>query len=161
NLLDLESRPGKAPGGYNYELSEVRLPFIFTNAVGRDDDVYTLLHESGHAFHTFATREAGLLFDYRGESIPSEFAEVASTAMEYNSAAQGAINVWLRYRKDPKDAVEAYRGSLSLGGSKPIPELFEAAGIPWDFGKGTVERHANELRRVLTSLEEAKIPMKG
>ncbi|TLY05097.1 MAG: M3 family oligoendopeptidase, partial [Thaumarchaeota archaeon] len=81
NLLDLESRPGKAPGGYNYELSEVRLPFIFTNAVGRDDDVYTLLHESGHAFHTFATREAGLLFDYRGESIPSEFAEVASTAM--------------------------------------------------------------------------------
>jgi len=87
--------------------------------------------------------------------------EVPFYYIEYNIAAVGAINLWLRYRKDPKDAVEAYRGALSLGGSKPIPELFEAAGIPWDFGKGMVERYANELRRVLTGLEEAKIPMKG
>ncbi len=59
NLLDLDSRKGKAPGGYDYELPEVRLPFIFMNSVGRDTDMRTLLHESGHAFHTFATRDAG------------------------------------------------------------------------------------------------------
>ena len=55
-LLDLESRKGKAPGGYNTTLSETRLPFIFTNVVGLDQDVRTLLHESGHAMHGFASR---------------------------------------------------------------------------------------------------------
>ena len=55
-LLDLESRKGKAPGGYQASLEEARLPFIFMNAVGLDGDVRTLLHESGHAFHVFATQ---------------------------------------------------------------------------------------------------------
>ncbi len=82
NLLDLESRRGKAPGGYQSELMEVRLPFIFMNAVGRDQDVRTLLHESGHAFHTFAIRKSDLPIHYRGENIPLEFAEVASQTME-------------------------------------------------------------------------------
>ena len=53
-LLDLASRKGKAPGGYQNTLSEARKPFIFMNAVGIDDDVRTLLHESGHAFHALA-----------------------------------------------------------------------------------------------------------
>lgn len=56
-LIDPDSRRGKAPGGYCLELPELRLPFIFLNLVGRDNDMRTILHESGHAFHTFATGE--------------------------------------------------------------------------------------------------------
>lgn len=79
NLLDIDSRKGKAPGGYQQDLAERRLPFIFMNAVGRDGDVRTLLHESGHAFHALAAREDPL-HAYR--SAPLEFAEVASMGME-------------------------------------------------------------------------------
>lgn len=78
-LMDLENRIGKAPGGYQCGLSEVRLPFIFMNAVGMNEDVFTLLHESGHAFHLFYTRGMPLGFN-RG--APMEFSEVASMAME-------------------------------------------------------------------------------
>ena len=78
-LLDLESRKGKAPGGYQSSLEEARLPFIFMNAVGLDGDVRTLLHEAGHAFHVFATRDEPLT-DYR--HAPIEFCEVASMGME-------------------------------------------------------------------------------
>ncbi|MBZ0257951.1 M3 family oligoendopeptidase, partial [bacterium] len=72
--LDLESRKGKAPGGYQYTLEEVRRPFIFMNAAGLQRDVETLLHEGGHAFHAIAARNDALV-DYR--SSPIEFAEVA------------------------------------------------------------------------------------
>src|SRR5690606_25932278 len=51
--LDLDSREGKAPGGYNYPLYETGAPFIFMNAVGTTDDVVTMLHEGGHAVHSF------------------------------------------------------------------------------------------------------------
>ena len=56
-LLDLDNRKGKAPGGYQFTLSESRLPFIFMNAVGLQRDVETMLHEAGHAFHALATRD--------------------------------------------------------------------------------------------------------
>ena len=82
-LLDLENRKGKAPGGYQSTLSEVRLPFIFMNAVGLQRDVETLLHEAGHAFHALATRGEDL-YAYRG--APIEFCEVASMAMELLAA---------------------------------------------------------------------------
>lgn len=78
-LLDLENRKGKAPGGYQYSLSEARLPFIFMNAVGVHRDVETLLHEGGHAFHALAT-QGEPLYAYR--SAPIEFCEVASMGME-------------------------------------------------------------------------------
>jgi oligoendopeptidase F len=78
-LLDLENRKGKAPGGYQATLDEHRLPFIFMNAVGQDSDLRTLLHEAGHAFHTFAAREEPMR-EYR--SPGHEFAEVASMSME-------------------------------------------------------------------------------
>lgn len=78
-LLDLENRKGKAPGAYcnNYDMS--RLPFIFENAVGLHEDVATLLHEGGHAFHVF--EEARLPY-YHQLPVGMEFAEVASMAME-------------------------------------------------------------------------------
>jgi oligoendopeptidase F len=78
-LLDLESYKGKAPGGYCATLAEKRLPFIFANFVGRDGDLRTMLHESGHAFHALAAREQPL-YSYR--HAPLEFAEVASMGME-------------------------------------------------------------------------------
>lgn len=81
-VLDLESRKGKAPGGYQDELSEVRLPFIFMNAAKRDNDVRTLLHESGHSFHSFLMRDAGIPYFNGNANLPTEFAEVASTTME-------------------------------------------------------------------------------
>ena len=78
-LLDLASRRGKAPGGYQNTFNEARKPFIFMNAVGVQRDVETILHEAGHAFHALATRGEDL-FAYR--SAPIEFCEVASMSME-------------------------------------------------------------------------------
>jgi len=78
-LLDLMSRPGKAPGGYQANLEATGLPFIFANAVGRHEDVLTLLHEGGHAFHALACADEPLIWN---RSPPMEFCEVASMAME-------------------------------------------------------------------------------
>lgn len=79
NLLDLENREGKAPGGYQMTYPHVERPFIFMNAVGIHDDVQTMLHEGGHAFHAF------LSMRYRyplQQHAPIEFCEVASMSME-------------------------------------------------------------------------------
>src|SRR5215472_7598878 len=245
NLLDLDSRKGKAPGGYNLELYEVRLPFIFMNAVGRDADIHVLTHESGHAFHVFETRNSSMPFQYRGENLPAEFAEFASQGMEliagehvegafysardaarsirehllllvrqlpaiamgdafqhwlythpdhyrteredywislqerfgggeswegyeqylqsrwqriihfyiypfyyieYGISLLAAFGIWYRYRKEPQAAINAYRKALALGGSRPLAELFGAAGLPFDFGPATVDPYARELR---------------
>ncbi|MDQ7782206.1 MAG: M3 family oligoendopeptidase [Desulfomonilaceae bacterium] len=78
-LLDLENRKNKAPGGYCTEFAAAQRPFIFMNAVGVHDDVQTLLHESGHAFHTF---ERSRLPYIQQRQVGMEFAEVASMAME-------------------------------------------------------------------------------
>jgi oligoendopeptidase F len=250
NLIDPDSRAGKAPGGYCVELSEVRLPFIFLNLVGRDDDVRTILHESGHGFHAFATRDRDLPFEYRGENVPTEFAEVASMSMEllggeqldgtfynhedavrsrqkhleeiarllpwiatidafqhwiytnpnhtheqreefwlklrerfagleswenyddvqrsfwqrqghlftapfyyieYGIAQLGALGIWTHYLKDPQDAVQAYKRALALGGSKPLPQLFKAADLPFNFGSDIVQTYAHQLRSGLSA----------
>jgi oligoendopeptidase F len=78
-LLDLENRKNKAPGGYCIDFAAVKRPFIFMNAVGMHDDVQTLLHESGHCFHTF---ERASLPYFQQRYVGMEFAEVASMAME-------------------------------------------------------------------------------
>lgn len=79
NLLDLDNRKGKAPGGYctNYLVSQ--RPFIFMNAVGMKNDVRTILHESGHAFHDFEMYPLRYIWQH---SIGMEIAEVASMSME-------------------------------------------------------------------------------
>jgi oligoendopeptidase F len=233
-LLDLASRKGKAPGGYQDTLSEARKPFIFMNAVGIDDDVRTLLHEAGHAFHALACADEAIV-DYR--HAPMEFCEVASMAMEliggeylnefygpqdlkrsnrehlegiiqtlawvanidafqhwlyehprhssdqrrqawgtfyeqfggkfidwsgltetkdylwhrqlhifefpfyyieYGIAQLGALQVWLNNRRDPKKALADYKHGLSLGGSRPVGELYRAAGISFDFSERAI-----------------------
>lgn len=82
-LLDLDNRKGKAPGGYCTSFPTAQRPFIFMNAVGTAGDVRTLLHEAGHAFHVF---EARPLPYHQQHSVPMEFAEVASMAMELLAA---------------------------------------------------------------------------
>ena len=77
--LDLESRIGKAPGGYNCPLAESGAPFIFMNAAGQMNDVTTMVHEGGHAVHSFLTHSLALT---GFKEYPMEIAEVASMAME-------------------------------------------------------------------------------
>ena len=250
NLLDLESRKGKAPGGYQSTLHERRWPFIFMNAVGRDEDVRTLLHEGGHAFHQMASRDQPLIH-YR--TCPYEFSEVASMGMEllaaphlgvfyraeadyrrayrntledavilfpwiatidafqhwvytnptqtpedrrqawvelflrfqpsldwsgyeaerdyawhrqlhlfavpfyyieYGIAQVGALQVWLRSRSDHRGAVERYWRALSLGGSRPLPKLFEAAGATFKFDAATLQPLADAVGEELDRLED-------
>jgi oligoendopeptidase F len=82
-FLDLESRPNKAPGGYCNDFPVSGKPYIFMNAVGIHDDLATLLHEGGHAFHLMESMSQPLVWNYNG---PMEFAEVASMSMELLSA---------------------------------------------------------------------------
>jgi oligoendopeptidase F len=93
NLMDLENRKNKAPGAYSTSYASIRRPFIFANFVGIQDDVQTLLHESGHSFHDF---EASHLPYLQQATYPMEFAEVASMGMEllaqpYLEADQGGF----------------------------------------------------------------------
>jgi len=102
--LDLESRKGKAPGGYNYPLHESGVPFIFMNAVGLHRDVVTLMHEGGHAVHAFLTK------DYKineFKSVPSEVAELASMSMELISMKR-----WDIFYSDKNDLRRAKKEQL-------------------------------------------------
>lgn len=242
HLLDLDSRKGKAPGGYQSLLAEARAPFIFMNAVGVADDVVTLCHESGHAVHAIAAGGNGL-FAYR--HAPIEFSEVASFGMEmmagerlgpfysereltrarrdyleskitlfpwiciidafqfwlyrdpghsrtermdawlgiherfnggavdwsglrdeqsylwqrqphlfttplyyieYGIALTGALQLWRHARNDWAGTIDRYKTALALGGSRPLPKLFEAAGLEFDFSEKTMAPLANFLR---------------
>ncbi len=234
DLLDLENRKNKAPGGYCTEFAAARRPFIFMNAVGIHDDVQTILHEAGHAFHAFERSE---LPYSQQRQVGMEFAEVASMSMEllaapylgqeyggyyaerdaararvehlersilfwsymavvdafqhwvyenpsesgeasacdaqwaalwrrfmpevdwsgleeelktgwlnklhihtvpfyyveYGLAQLGAIQVWGNALHDQSGAIAAYRRALSLGGTVPLPALFQAAGARFAF----------------------------
>jgi oligoendopeptidase F len=233
--LDLESRLGKAPGGYNYSLPETGVPFIFMNAVGTQSDLTTMLHEAGHAQHSFATQYIDIS---EFKHMPAELAELASMSMElltldyldefytnpedlrrarreqlmrpltllpwiaaidrfqfwvydnpthtvteredawqsiflrfhgdyvtwegdedvlrslwqkqghiydvpfyyieYGIAQLGAIAVWRNYRLDPQKGLADYLHALSLGYTRPIPEIYEAAGIRFDFSEAYI-----------------------
>ena len=79
NHLDLDSRKGKAPGGYNMPLAESGAPFIFMNAATQMSDLTTMVHEAGHAIHSFLAHELPLT---AFKEYPTEMAEVASMSME-------------------------------------------------------------------------------
>lgn len=230
NRFDLESRIGKAPGGYNCPLAETGAPFIFMNAAGQMHDVSTMVHEGGHAVHSFLSHHLELS---AFKEYPMEIAEVASMAMElfsmenweiyfqnpedlrrakiqqlervitifpwiatidkfqhwiyenpdhtleertenwhsifnefnsrtvnwsgletyqqniwqkqlhlfevpfyyieYGIAQLGAIGLWMQFKKSKESALDHYIQSLSLGGTKTLPELYEAAGLKFDF----------------------------
>ncbi len=102
--LDLESRKGKAPGGYNYPLSEIGIPFIFMNATSTMRDMTTLMHEGGHAVHNFLTKDLQLS-DFK--SPPMEVAELASMAMELLS-----MDHWDVFFTNPQDLARARQEQL-------------------------------------------------
>ncbi len=235
--FDLESRKGKAPGGYNCPLAESGAPFIFMNAAGQMDDVTTMVHEGGHAVHSFLAHNLSLS---AFKEYPMEIAEVASMAMElftmdhwdvffdneeelkrakihqleravtifpwiatidkfqhwvyenpqhtveeratawmalldefkinaidtsglehyrnyswqrqlhlfevpfyyieYGIAQLGAIGLWMQYKQNPQQAIERYIYALSLGGTRTLPELYEAAGIRFDFSPAYIKQ---------------------
>ncbi|QQS10306.1 MAG: M3 family oligoendopeptidase [Phycisphaerales bacterium] len=252
--LDLDSRKGKAPGGYQYMRDRSRRAFIFMNAAGLVRDVVTMVHEAGHAFHSMLCVDEPLLA-YRHS--PIEFAEVASMSMElltlphmdapgafyaskedharhrrmqveksilllpwiatidafqhwvytnpthtraqreqhwlslddrfgnavswegldahrrlvwqrqlhlfgvpfyyieYGIAQLGALQLWIHsLEKGEKSAIDAYMRALSLGGSKPLPDLFAAAGLEFDFGSDTIARICDRVRTELDKLPE-------
>jgi oligoendopeptidase F len=102
--LDLESRLGKAPGGYQYPLYETDVPFIFMNSVGLHRDLVTMVHEGGHAIHSFLDMDLELM-DFK--SPPSEVAELASMSMELMS-----MEHWDVFFDDPADLKRAKRQQL-------------------------------------------------
>jgi len=103
--LDLESRIGKAPGGYNYPLMETDVPFIFMNAVGLLRDMVTMVHEGGHAVHAFLAADLELT-DFK--STPSEVAELASMGMELIS-----MEHWDAFFTDADDLKRAKKEQLT------------------------------------------------
>ena len=247
NSLDLESRKGKAPGGYQANLEKTRIPFIFMNAAGTHDNLSTMLHEAGHAFHSCYSSNLELIGD---RNPPIEFAEVASMSMElmsqpqwsefysdedarrakledlekivcflpwmatidafqhwvyanpghtheerseqwlelrrrfgprtdwsgfnelketswqsqlhlfqvpfyyieYGIAQLGAIQLWQHHRRDSKDGLARYARAMKLGNTKPLPELFEAAGLDLGFDEGHVASLIGELRVAMVEI---------
>lgn len=248
--LDLESRKGKAPGGYNYPLYESGVPFIFMNAVGLQRDVVTMVHEGGHAVHAFLTKDFRI---NEFKNVPSEVAELASMGMElismrrwdvfykddndlrrakkeqlekiikticwigcidafqhklyenhtqstaarydtwedtyrqfesgvidysgleknvrrmwhgqlhifevpfyyieYGFAQLGALAVWKNYLADPKNALQQYKDALALGYTVPIPKVYEAAGVKFDFSDNYISALADFVWKELEQLK--------
>src|SRR6187549_900554 len=134
--LDLESRKGKAPGGYNYPLAEIGVPFIFMNATSTLRDMVTIMHEGGHAIHNFLTRDLDLN-DFK--STPSEVAELASMSMELIS-----MDHWDVFFSDEAELKRAKREHLE--------DLIET--LPW---VATIDRYQHWLyENPGHSLEERK-----
>jgi len=102
--LDLDSKTGKAPGGYNYPLYEIGVPFIFMNSVGAQRDLVTMVHEGGHAVHSFLSRDLKIT---GFKSLPSEVAELASMSMEMLT-----MELWDEFYKNDDDFKRAKREQL-------------------------------------------------
>ncbi len=104
NYLDLESRKGKAPGGFNYPLYESNIPFIFMNSSGTVRDIETMVHEGGHAIHAFLCKDLELV-DFK--ETPSEVAELASMSMELIS-----MEHWDSFFTDKEELIRAKREQI-------------------------------------------------
>jgi oligoendopeptidase F len=102
--LDLDSRKSKAPGGYNYPLYESNVPFIFMNTTNNLRDLETMMHEGGHAVHSFLSKNLPLVY-YK--EIPAEIAELASMSMELIS-----MEHWHHFFPDEEELKRAKRSQL-------------------------------------------------
>jgi oligoendopeptidase F len=158
--LDLESRKGKAPGGYNYPLAEIGVPFIFMNATSTLRDMVTIMHEGGHAVHNFLTRDLEL---NNFKSTPSEVAELASMSMELIS-----MDHWDIFFSDEAELKRAKREHLediieTLPWVATIDKyqhwLYENPGHSLEQRKASWNRIFDEFADTVTEwqgLEEAK-----
>ena len=113
NRIDLDSRKGKAPGGYNYPLYETGLPFIFMNSTNCLRDMVTLVHEGGHAVQSIVDRPLELV-DFK--NLPSEIAELASMSMELIS-----MEHWHHYFENEQE--------LKMAKRKHLEDVLK--GLPW------------------------------
>ena len=111
--IDLVSKEGKAPGGFNYPLYEIGVPFIYMNAVGSQRDLVTMVHEGGHAIHSFLSRDLDLC-DFK--STPSEVAELASMSMELIS-----MDTWDEFYSNEEE--------LARAKNEQMQKVLE--GLPW------------------------------
>lgn len=102
--VDLDSKKGKAPGGFNYPLHEIGVPFIYMNSVGSQRDLVTMVHEGGHAVHSFLSRD----LDLTGfKDAPSEVAELASMSMELLT-----MDYWDEFYNDAEELKRAKKEQL-------------------------------------------------
>lgn len=111
--FDLDSRKNKAPGGYNYSMPISGAPFIFMNSADTHQDVVTMVHEAGHAFHSFQMNPLPL---YQMKNPPSEVCELASMSMELIT-----MDAWDEFYPDPEDLRRAKRDQLER----------VISGLPW------------------------------
>lgn len=102
--IDLDSKKGKAPGGFNYPLHEIGVPFIYMNSVGSQRDLVTMVHEGGHAIHSFLTRDLELT---GFKDTPSEVAELASMSMELLT-----MDYWNEFYTNPEELKRAKKEQL-------------------------------------------------
>jgi oligoendopeptidase F len=105
NYLDLDSRMGKGPGGYNMTMPEIGVPFIFMNSANSEHDLITMVHEGGHAVHTFLAHQLELT---AFKETTSEIAEVASMGMELMS-----MEHWDVFYTNPDDLKRARKNHLA------------------------------------------------
>ncbi|MBL8746034.1 MAG: M3 family oligoendopeptidase [Phycisphaerae bacterium] len=75
--------------------------------------------------------------------------------IEYGIAQLGALGLWLHsLEKGTASALERYKRAMRLGGSRPLPELFEAAGLPFDFGEATVSRLIGAVETEMAKVQD-------
>lgn len=153
--FDLESRKGKAPGGYNCPLAETGAPFIFMNAAGQMDDVTTMVHEGGHAVHSFLAHELSLT---AFKDYPMEVAEVASMAMELFSMDQ-----WDTFFENAEDFRRAREHQLER-----VITLFPWIAIidkfqhwVYEHPDHTIEERTDNWYRIVTELSSTVIDHSG
>ncbi|HEY5296489.1 MAG TPA: M3 family oligoendopeptidase [Verrucomicrobiae bacterium] len=122
-----------------------------------------------HANHTRAERKAAylqLMDRFGGEVDWTGFEEARAHSwhrqlhifihpfyyVEYGIAELGALQVWANSRRDKAKALNDYKKSLALGGSRPLPELFSAAGCNFEFSAKTIQPLMKLLREELKKL---------
>jgi oligoendopeptidase F len=153
--LDLDSRIGKAPGGYNYPLYEIGVPFIFMNSVGTLRDLVTMVHEGGHAIHSFLTRDLEIT-DFK--SAPSEVAELASMSMELIS-----MENWEMFFSNKDELTRAKQEQLE----KVLRALPWIAAVDkfqhWIYENPThnVEERANEWVKIMNEFGSKEVDWNG
>ena len=155
NHFDLESRKGKAPGGYNCPLAESGAPFIFMNAAGQMSDVTTMVHEGGHAIHSFLSHNLELS---AFKNYPMEIAEVASMSMELFS-----MNYWNSFFDNAEDLKRAKENQLER-----VITIFPWIAVidkfqhwVYEFPTHTLEERENKWLEILKEFSSEVIDFTG
>lgn len=155
NHFDLESRKGKAPGGYNCPLAESGAPFIFMNAAGQMSDVTTMVHEGGHAVHSFLAHPLKLS---AFKEYPMEIAEVASMAMELFS-----MDHWQAFFENEADLKRAKEHQLerTITIFPWIAIIDQFQHWVYEHPQHTVEERTSEWMRILNEFSTSSIDYTG